>query len=121
MKTLKTILALLSLLIVLASCKKEESIVPIVGRSYAIKGGIFNKGAYQPKQPVLLLDLYIGPNGVPYSHCQARVDWDNVATKSGNGVSDQTIAGTNATLQNYGIKWGDTTTLIWPIPQWDLK
>lgn len=124
MKNLKTILALISLLIVLASCKKEETIVPVVGRSYAIKGDIFNKGAYQPKQPVLLIDLYTGPNGIPYAHCKAQVDWNNFAVKSGSGVADQTIEG-NKTILNQlntqGIYLGDASVLTWDIPQYDLK
>lgn len=56
------------------SCKKEQIIV--VGQSYHIKGDIFNKGVYQPKQPVRVDSLYTDPiSGYPYA---VITDMDNV-------------------------------------------
>lgn len=52
--------------IVLASCKKDTIIQ--LGLSYHIKGNIFNKGAFQPTQPVKVDSLYIDSNsGKPFA------------------------------------------------------
>lgn len=54
-------------LILINSCKKD-SINPVVGQLYHIKGNIFNKGAYQPAQPVLDMRNYIdAAYNMPYS------------------------------------------------------
>jgi len=121
---MKTFKLLLVFAVLFGSCKKEQSIVPVVGQSYGIRSDIFNKGTFQPIQPVLVMDLYIGPNGTPYAHCKAGIDWDHFAIKKTGGVADQTVEGNLLTwesLQLEGVKWGDSNTRIWEIPQFDLK
>lgn len=51
-----------------AGCTKDPLSIQ-VGQSYYIKSNIFNKGAYQPKQPVSVNSLYIDPSsGLPYAN-----------------------------------------------------
>lgn len=52
----------------LVACSKEPLSIQI-GQSYHIKNNIFNKGVFQPKQPVLVNKLYIDPaSGLPYAN-----------------------------------------------------
>lgn len=111
---------LLIVALILAGCKKEQQTLLVPGNYYHLKGSIFNKVAYQPAQPLLLVDLYIGPNGVPYSHCKAAVNWSAFATKSGGGVAEQTVKGNQLEI-NGGAVIGDPSVLTWDIPQYDLK
>lgn len=63
----KQILLIALASMVLAGCKKEQLIVQ--GQSYHIKGNIFNKGVYQPAQPVMVNNLYTDPiSGLPYAN-----------------------------------------------------
>lgn len=117
---MKTVFLSLAILTVLAGCKKEQTTVLIPGSRYSIRSDIFNKGAYQPTSPVTLIDLYIGPYGVPRSHCTAAVDWSAFALVSGNGVADRTVQG-NQALISQGIVYGDPAVITWDIPQYDLK
>lgn len=51
----------------LTSCQKDTIIQ--TGYSYHIKGDIFNKGVYQPSQPVTVNSLYTDPvSGLPYAN-----------------------------------------------------
>lgn len=59
-------LLLISLLFL--GCTKEPLKIQ-VGQSYHIKGNIFNKGVYQPKQPIFVNSLYTDPSsGLPYAN-----------------------------------------------------
>lgn len=104
---------LLILTLLFTACAKEQQQVLIPGTKHHLRGDVFNDGAYQPEQPLTLIDLYEA-NGTPYAHCRARVDWTKFALK---GVADQTIAANNLHAKQYG----DTTTLTWAVPQWDLR
>lgn len=109
-----------------ASCKKEPpTAVLIPGQQYNVKGDylIFNKGAYSPQNPVKVIDLYVNFQGIPYAHINAPINWAEFALKPANGVADQTVKANViiwGTLQSQGVQWGDNTTRVWDIPQWDL-
>jgi len=108
----------------LTSCKKEN-IVPEVGKSYHIKGNIFNKGSYQPKQPVLVDSLYTDPlSGLPYALVRASINWDEFALTKRSGVADQTIEANKIMIKNLsagGIEFGDQIVIGWEMPIADLK
>lgn len=120
---MKKLALFISLAIVLTSCKKEHPQVLIIGQSYRIRADIFNKGAYQPAQPVLLTQLYINFQGIPYSKCSAPVAWSSFALKSGHGIADQTVEGNKLiwqSMQDSGVQFGDPAAITWDIPQYDL-
>jgi hypothetical protein len=130
MKTLTTVtksIFVISAIILLATsltaCKKEAMI--LVGRSYHIKGDIFNKGSYQPTQPVRVDSLYTDAStGLPYAKCKAQIAWDKFALKPGNGVAQQIVDGNLIMLEqlkSYGIEFGDSYLMTWSFPQEDLK
>jgi len=117
MKTLTT----LALFLILVSCKKEGIAIIIPGKKYKIKQDnlIFNKGAFQPMSPALVLDLYIEYDDIPYAHIKSPVNWAAMALEAGNGVKQQTIEGNRLSLMS--VAYGDTTSLTWSVPQWDLE
>lgn len=119
-KMWRELFTVISIMMVLVSCKKEQQIVLVPGQQYHIRSDIFNKGAYQPQQPVQLIDLYTGPNGVPYSHCKAAVNWSVFALKDGNGIAALTVQG-NQVLINQGLQVNDPSVITWYIPQYDLQ
>jgi hypothetical protein len=99
-------------------CKKDEMIM--TGKYYHFKSNVFNKGAYQPKQPVLVDSLYIDPiSGLPFARSIAQIAWDKISLKTGNGVAQSTVDGTKLSLEDK--TWGDTTKIYWYNPQDDLK
>ena len=58
---------ILLLALTIVSCKKDTVI--ITGQSYHIRSNVFNKGVYQPAQPVEVNTLYTDPNtGLPYAN-----------------------------------------------------
>ncbi len=61
--------------LLLISCAKEPISLQ-VGMMYHIKSDVFNKGVFQPKQPVRVERLYIDEaSGYPYAEC---TDMDNI-------------------------------------------
>lgn len=121
---MKKLLIKLGIIGMLLSCQKEN-IVPEIGKSYHIKGDIFNQGSFQPLQPVLVDSVYIdAASGLPYARCKAQIDWANFALVAGNGVKQMIVAGNKiefAGLQKDGINPNDTRLIEWEIPQNDLK
>lgn len=120
---MKNLLLLSLLFLCLSACKKDTIIQ--TGRSYHVKGDIFNRGAYQPVQPVQVNELYIDPaSGLPYAHCTAFIDWDNFALEAGHGVAQSTVDWNNKTLtelNKIGIEYGKPYNMKWDFPQEDLK
>jgi hypothetical protein len=124
---MKKIALIFSIAVILCSCKKEQNIfiTPVIGHQYNVKNDnlVFNKGAFRPTDPVLVLSLYINPQGVPYAHCTAPIDWSSFSLIASNGVAELTVEGNALTLRQLnleGIQFGDTTIMPWEIPQDDL-
>lgn len=111
------------LLLTAPSCKKESTL-PQIGESYNIKGNVFNKGAFQPKQSVRVDSLYIDANsGKPFAMVNAAIDWDKTALTYQDGVSSKIVDGnliTIAGLATQGIKPPSQVHIEWPIPVKDL-
>lgn len=104
----------------LTSCQKEN-ITPEIGQSYHIKDNVFNKGAYQPKQPVIVDSLYTDPNtGLPYAMCRAAVNWDEFTLIERSGVAKKTIEANNILIKG-NMVYGDEKVINWEIPVADLK
>lgn len=89
------------------SCKKETAIE--VGMPYHIKSTIFNKGAFQPVQPIVVTRIYFKEVvGKWFTDSKEQVDW---------GKFDRSLPG-NTRLE---MKEGDTTKIVWEIPKDDLE
>jgi len=107
------------------SCKKEPILK--IGQYYRIKGGVFNKGKFQPSNPVLLDTLYIDTKSQSvFAACRASVNW-NEYNQSVKGIVPGNISlldkvkflNQSADTTKF-IKVGDTTKIEWAIPQADL-
>lgn len=56
-------------ILLLVACKKDSQV--LVGNLYYIKSNVFNKGAYQPVQPVKVDSIYMDQTyNIPYCICE---------------------------------------------------
>lgn len=89
-----------------------------VGGVYKLASNRYNTGAFQPASPLTVKSLYVKYDGGYWADCYARVNWNafNVS-----GTANITKAGNDSLMKHYGKQVGDTSTVIWNIPQGDLE
>lgn len=101
------ILSFILLLIIVVSCKKEDT--PLVpGGYYHLKGDLYRKGQFQPIEPVYLKALH-GDSAL----CVARIDWPNFVLLPTDNIKLDLVKANQVIFKNLNMKVGDTTKIEW--------
>lgn len=89
-----------------------------VGGTYRLKSNTYNTGAFQPTSPLRVKSLYVKYDGGYWADCYARVNWGKFNEA---GTAEATRRGNDSLMKHFNLPEGDTTTLVFNVPQGDLQ